>query len=216
MRLAPVPPIEQMNACRLAFQSSGIVFAWTSLRTRLAIPCHRGQEASRSCSEASRRTIRSRASSVFLRCSKWTRPMLRQPAQTFACDGTIVRTAIYSLSIRPASGSPAWSPQTHPSITKIASPSNSHTLGGRDLRLRECGVNCHRQADQQIRLPRHKPPIREPLALLYIYHCHVYYVTASILFRVVPNEGSEARYRTRTAKRPLATSDIQLARQTGE
>ncbi len=133
MRLASVVHIAPTNGSRLASLSSGTVFDWASSAIQPVISYLNHQQTSRSCLEASRRIIRSHASSPYLRCSKWTRPIPRPQAQTSACGGTIVRTAISSLSIRRASGSPVWSRQTRPSTTKIALPSNSRTPGVREV-----------------------------------------------------------------------------------
>src|SRR6266567_6689377 len=62
--------------------------------------------------------------------------MLKRQAQIFACGGTTVPTAIFSLSIPPANGLPAWSPQTLRSITRIASPSSSPTPGVREVNMK--------------------------------------------------------------------------------
>ena len=133
MKRESVVRIARTKGSLSAWLSSGTDFAWASLVIQPVTSCFHHQETSLSCSGVSRPTIHFRGSSLFLRCSKWTRPALRRRAQTFGCDGTIVRTAIYFLSIQQDNGLPAWSPQTLRSFTKIDSPSNSHTPGVREI-----------------------------------------------------------------------------------
>src|SRR5262249_26705125 len=136
MRLESVPTIVRTRDSHSASPSNGIGFGSGLLPTLAGTSCLHHQETSLSYSAISRQTIRFR---VFLHsqpCFRLTPQTHRQRAQTFACDGTIVRTAICFSFTRQASGSPAWSQQTHRSTTKIALPSSSHTPGAREVKMK--------------------------------------------------------------------------------